>query len=74
MEALNTYLHFAVLYGQSPVGLPKRELLKNADRDNWDEKFNRALQETAGYAATHYPTAESRHQRRSESGMPTTLN
>lgn len=55
MEALNTYLHFAVLYGQSPVGLPMPAMLKNAKREAWDEKFNRSLQELAWDTVTKYP-------------------
>lgn len=55
MEALNTYLHYAVLYGQTPVGLPMPAMLKNAKRDAWDEKFNRSLQELAWDTVTNYP-------------------
>lgn len=55
MEALNTYMHFAVLYGRSPVGLPIPTMLKNAKREAWDEKFNRSLQELAWEAVSKYP-------------------
>ena len=55
MEALNTYLHFAVLYGQSPVGLPMPAMLKNAKRDVWEEGFNRSLQELAWETVIKYP-------------------
>lgn len=55
LEALNTYLHFAVLYGRSPVGLPMASMLKHASRDAWDDKFARALQEIAWETATNYP-------------------
>lgn len=55
MEALNTYMHFAVLYGQSPVGLPMPSMLKNVRREAWDEKFNRSLQELAWETVTKYP-------------------
>lgn len=55
MEALNTYMHFAVLYGRSPVGLPMPTILKNAKRGAWDEKFNRSLQELAWETVTKYP-------------------
>lgn len=55
MEALNAYLHFAVLYGQSPVGLPMPRMLKNANREAWDEKFNRSLQELAWETVIRYP-------------------
>ena len=55
MEALNTYMHFAVLYGQSPVGLPMPAMLKNAKRQAWDDTFNRSLQELAWETVTKYP-------------------
>jgi hypothetical protein len=55
LEALNTYLHFAVIYGQSPVGLPMPGLLKNAKKEAWDDKGNRALQEIAWETVTSYP-------------------
>jgi hypothetical protein len=54
LEALDAYLHFAVLYGTTPVGLPMPELLKKAGRPAWDEKLNVALQEIAWEAATQY--------------------
>jgi hypothetical protein len=55
LEALNTYLHFAVIYGQSPVGLPMPDLLKNAKKEAWDQKLNKALQEIAWETVTSYP-------------------
>ncbi len=55
MEALNTYMHFAALYGRSPVGLPMPTMLKNAKRGAWDEKFNRSLQELAWETVSKYP-------------------
>jgi hypothetical protein len=55
LEALNTYLHYAVIYGQSPVGLPAPGVLKKAKNDAWDDKFNRALQEIAWETASKYP-------------------
>ena len=55
MESLNTYMHFVVLYGRSPVGLPMPTMLKNAKREAWDEKFNRSLQELAWETVTKYP-------------------
>jgi enterochelin esterase-like enzyme len=53
--ALNAYLHFAVLYKQSPVGLPMPSNLKNAKKADWDEKMNRKLQELAWELVSHYP-------------------
>jgi hypothetical protein len=56
VQALNAYLHFAVIYGRSPVGLPVPTVLKNAGRPEWnDEKFNRALQEIAWKTVINYP-------------------
>jgi hypothetical protein len=55
LEALNTYLHYAVIYGQSPVGLPIPSLLKKANKEGWDDKFNRSLQEIAWETVTSYP-------------------
>ncbi len=55
LEALNSYLHFAVLYRQDPIGLPMPELLKKANRNEWDDKFNRTLQEIAWETASNYP-------------------
>ena len=57
LEALNTYLHYAVIYGQSPVGLPMPGLLKNARKEAWDDKFNRTLQEIAWETVRDYPYA-----------------
>ena len=55
LEALNTYLHYAVLYDRSPVGLPMLGLLKRAKREAWDEKLSRSLQELAWDTAGNYP-------------------
>ena len=55
LEALNTYLHYAVLYDRSPVGLPMPGLLKRAKREAWDEKLSRSLQELAWETAAKYP-------------------
>jgi len=54
LEALNTYLHYAVIYGKSPVGLPMPGLLKNAKKEAWDDRFNRTLQEIAWETASSY--------------------
>ena len=55
LEALITYLHYAVLYDRSPVGLPMPDVLKRAKRPAWDEKLNRTLQELAWETAANYP-------------------
>jgi hypothetical protein len=57
LETLNTYMHYAVIYGQSPVGLPMPSLLKKANKDAWDDKFNRTLQELAWETLTNYPNS-----------------
>jgi hypothetical protein len=55
MVTLNAYLHFAVLYRQSPIGLPLPSYLKNAKKGPLgDEKMNRKLQELAWDLVTHY--------------------
>src|SRR5262245_27339569 len=55
LEALNAYLHYAVLYGRSPVGLPMPGVLKRAKREAWDDKLSRVLQELAWDTASNYP-------------------
>ena len=55
LQALVAYCHFAVIYRQSPVGLPMPAILANAKNPNWDEKLNRLLQEIAWDAVTHHP-------------------
>jgi hypothetical protein len=54
LEALNSYLHYAVIYGKSPVGLPMAGGLKNARKEAWDDKFNKALQEIAWDTVSNY--------------------
>lgn len=55
LQALNSYLHYAVLYRRSPVGLPMPDLLKTARKDGWGEKLNTSLQSLAWETATGYP-------------------
>jgi hypothetical protein len=53
---LNAYLHFAVLYHRSPVGLPMPTILKNASKTEWrNEELNKKLQELAWEVVTKYP-------------------
>jgi hypothetical protein len=52
--SLNMYLHFAVIYKRSPVGLPMPTILKQANNPQWDEDFNKALQELAWKTAVEY--------------------
>jgi enterochelin esterase-like enzyme len=70
LEALNTYLHFAVIYGQSPVGLPMPGLLKRANKKAWDEKLNRALQEIAWETVTGYAYSGVKQAKISEAADP----
>jgi len=55
LVAFNTYLHFATIYGRSPVGLPMPTVLKRANNPKWDDKFNQALQELAWKTVINYP-------------------
>jgi len=56
LQVLNAYLHFAVIYGRSPVGLPIPSVLKNGGKPQWnDETFNRALAELAWTTVINYP-------------------
>ena len=55
LNTLNLYCHFAVLYGESPVGLPMPEILKRANNPAWDEDFNKRLQELAWETVINYP-------------------
>lgn len=54
LVALNAYLHFATIYGRSPVGLPIPTILKKANNPKWDDNFNKALQELAWKTVTAY--------------------
>jgi len=55
LVALNTYLHFATIYGRSPVGLPMPTILKRVNNPKWDDAFNKALQELAWKTVINYP-------------------
>jgi hypothetical protein len=55
LVTLNTYLHFATIYGRSPVGLPIPAVLKKANNPKFDESFNKALQELAWDTVKSYP-------------------
>jgi hypothetical protein len=62
--ALNAYLHFAVMYGVSPVGLPVPGILKNSGRPEYqEEKFNRALQELAWKTVIDYQQNDLKAQK-----------
>jgi hypothetical protein len=55
LVTLNAYLHYATIYGRSPVGLPMPTILKKANNPAWDENFNKALQQLAWDTVIHYP-------------------
>ena len=55
LVALNAYLHFATIYGRSPVGLPIPAVLKRANNPKWDDNFNKALQQLAWNTVINYP-------------------
>ena len=55
LVTLNAYLHFASIYGRSPVGLPIPTVLKKANNAKWDDNFNKALQELAWKTVIDYP-------------------
>jgi hypothetical protein len=50
--ALNTYVHFAVLYNRSPIGLPVPGVLQDA---GGTEEMNLKLQEIAWEIVSNYP-------------------
>ncbi len=55
VEALVSYVHFAVIYRRSPVGLPIPAVLKRGSHPQWDENLNRTLQEIAWQAVVDHP-------------------
>ncbi len=57
LVALSVYLHFATIYGRSPVGLPMPTVLKRANNPKFDDSFNRRLQELAWKTVSEYTFA-----------------
>ena len=56
LQVLISYLHYAVIYRKSPVGLPIPEALKKVKREPAEmEALNRMLQEVAWDAVIHHP-------------------
>ena len=51
----NSYIHFACIYGKSPVGLPIPARLKQANNPKFDEDFNKRLQELAWKTVINCP-------------------
>jgi hypothetical protein len=54
LVALNMYLHFATIYGRSPVGLPIPSSLKRVNNPKFDEDFNKRLQTLAWKTVSEY--------------------
>ena len=52
--ALNAYIHYATIYGKSPVGLPIPTVLKSANNPKFDEDFNKRLQQLAWETVSNY--------------------
>src|SRR5205814_765815 len=53
--ALNVYVHFATVYGKSPVGLPKPSVLANAKNlPDFNDESSKALQEIAWKVVQDY--------------------
>ena len=72
LQALNAYLHFAVIYGRSPVGLPIPDVLKKARNPQWNnEMLNRALQELAWKTVIDYPPSGVKATSKGEAGAGT---
>ena len=55
LQLLVSYVHFAVVYRRSPVGLPMPEALTRAKNAKWDEKMNHELQEIAWAEVLRHP-------------------
>ena len=55
LEVLVSYVHFAVVYRRSPVGLPMPDALTRTKNAKWDEKMNRELQEIAWAEVVRHP-------------------
>jgi hypothetical protein len=51
----NSYMHFACIYGKSPVGLAMPAVLKRANNPKFDEDFNKRLQELAWKTVIEHP-------------------
>ncbi|MEP6667832.1 MAG: hypothetical protein ABJF10_01680 [Chthoniobacter sp.] len=56
LQVLISYVHYAVIYRKSPVGLPIPEALRKVKREPAEmEALNRLLQEVAWDAVIHHP-------------------
>ncbi len=53
--AFNSYIHFAVIYGRSPVGLPIPAVLTKTGNPKFDADFNKRLQELAWKTVIEHP-------------------
>jgi hypothetical protein len=55
IHVLAAYCYYTAIYQRSPVGLPMPKILKAANIEAWDEKFNALLQEIAWEAVQDEP-------------------
>jgi hypothetical protein len=51
----NSYMHFACIYGKSPIGMPIPAVLKRANNPKFDADFNKRLQELAWKTVISHP-------------------
>lgn len=65
LEALNTYLHYAVIYGQSSVGLPVPDVLKKPRRTPGTLSSTARCKRSRGRRLPTIPSAASRRRRTS---------
>ena len=55
LQALTSYVNYAVIYRRTPVGLPYHPALKQADNPAWEGMLDRLLQEIAWQAVIEDP-------------------
>jgi len=55
LQALVAYVHFAVIYRRTPVGLPLPAILAKANQPQWNDSLNRLLQAIAWDAVRQHP-------------------
>jgi hypothetical protein len=73
LETLVAYVHFAVIYHRTPVGLPLPPTLAKAKKPQWQSnELNRLLQEIAWDAVIHHPLSGVRPPASVESKPATT--
>jgi hypothetical protein len=55
LQALVSYVHFAVIYRRTPIGLPMPAILVDAKNPKWNDDLNRQLQKIAWQVVTQHP-------------------